>query len=177
MENKEWYDNLKQHIGNESKETIWENAKLIYEQCCDKKYLDSFSNQQEFAEYLGITKGRISQYRYAYEYYLLYKDRIDLRKYSVEQVYTFYRTIGSMLFDFLKWVNEEKKISCEKISLRNTKKLIEEYTNHTSDVNSNDLSNDIYIEQLTDKEKKIISFYRYGTDEQRKLIDAILMRE
>ena len=89
MENKEVYKILKQHIGNESKETIWDNAKLIYEQCCDKKYLDTFSNQQEFAEYLGITKGRISQYRYAYEYYLLYKDKIDLRKYSVAQVYTF----------------------------------------------------------------------------------------
>ena len=176
MENKELYKELKQHIGNESKETIWNNAKEIYEQCCDKKYLDVFSNQQEFAEYLGITKGRISQYRYAYEYYLLYKDKVDLRKYSVEQVYTFHRTIGSMLFDFLKWLKEEKKISCDEISLKKTKKLIAEYSNRTSDVNRNVFSNDIYINQLTDKEKQIISFYRYGTDEQRELIDAIIMR-
>lgn len=176
MENKGLYENLRQHIGNESKETIWDNAKLIYEQCCDKKYLETFSNQQEFAEYLGITKGRISQYRYAYEYYLLYKDKIDLRKYSVEQVYTFYRNIGSMLFDFLKWLKEEKKISCDEISLKNTKKLIAEYSSRTSDVNRNVFSNDIYIDQLTDKEKQIISFYRFGTDEQRKLIDAIIMR-
>lgn len=59
--------------------------------------------------------------------------------------------------------------------MSDTKKLIAEYTNHTSGVNNNDFSNDVYIDQLTDKEKKIISFYRYGTDEQRKLIDAIIM--
>ena len=175
MENKEVYKILKQHIGNESKETIWNNAKLIYEQCREKKYLDTFSNQQEFAEYLGITKGRISQYRYAYEYYLLYKNRIDLTKFSVEQAYTFYRYLGSRLFEFLKWINEEKKISCEKISLKKTKRLIEEYSNCTSETNSNNVSDNINIDQLTEDEKKIIAFYRNGTDEQRKLIDAIIM--
>ena len=80
-----------------------------------------------------------------------------------------------MIFDFLKWVREEKNISCEKISLKNTKELIAEYTNHTRDESSNDFTGDIYIDKLTDEEKKIISVYRYGTDEQRKIIDAIIM--
>lgn len=37
MENKEVYKYLKQHIGNESKETIWDNAKVIYEQLTDQE--------------------------------------------------------------------------------------------------------------------------------------------
>ena len=149
---------------------LWEK----YEQCCTKKYLDTFSNQQEFAEYLGITKGRISQYRYAYEYYLLYKNNIDMTKFTVEQAYTFYRIVGSRLSEFLKWIEEEKKISCEKISLSKTKKLIDEYFKGKNDVNNSTLDN-IHINQLSEYEKKIIAFYRNGTDEQRKMIDTIIM--
>lgn len=100
MDNLSIYNELKKRVGCENKDTIWDNARLIYEQCYDKKYRNIFSNQQEFAEYLGITKGRVSQYKYAYEYFLLYQNRIDLRILSVEQVYTLYRTVGSMLFDF-----------------------------------------------------------------------------
>lgn len=37
MENKEVYKYLKQHIGNERKETIWDNAKVIYEQLTDQE--------------------------------------------------------------------------------------------------------------------------------------------
>lgn len=37
MENKEVYKYIKQHIGNESKETIWDNAKVIYEQLTDQE--------------------------------------------------------------------------------------------------------------------------------------------
>ena len=37
MENKEVYKYLKQHIGNESKETIWDNAKVIYDQLTDQE--------------------------------------------------------------------------------------------------------------------------------------------
>lgn len=138
-----------------------------------KKYLNSFANQQEFAEYLGITKGRISQYRYAYEYYLLYQSEIDLRNFSVEQVYTFHRTIGTMLLDFFKWV-EEKKISLERISLRDTKDIIEEYCNISKNVRSNNVSDNSCNVTLTEQEKKIIHFYRNGTDEQRALISEIM---
>ena len=108
MDNLSIYNELKKRVGCENKDTIWDNARLIYEQCYDKKYRNIFSNQQEFAEYLGITKGRVSQYKYAYEYFLLYQNRIDLRILSVEQVYTLYRTVGSMLFDFFNWVEKEK---------------------------------------------------------------------
>ena len=127
MDNLSIYNELKKRVGCENKDTIWDNARLIYEQCYDKKYRNIFSNQQEFAEYLGITKGRISQYKYAYEYFLLYQNRIDLRILSVEQVYTLYRTVGSMLFDFFNWVEKEKKKSLINIGLKETKRLIEEY--------------------------------------------------
>ena len=109
MDNLSIYNELKKRVGCENKDTIWDNARLIYEQCYDKKYRNIFSNQQEFAEYLGITKGRISQYKYAYEYFLLYQNRIDLRILSVEQVYTLYRTVGSMLFDFLTGLKKKKR--------------------------------------------------------------------
>lgn len=177
MDDKDIYENMRQHIGNEGKETIWENARLIYEQRCDKKYLSYFSNQQEFAEFLGISRGRISQYRYAYEYYLLYKSKIDLRKFTVEQAYLFYRYLGSLLFDFLKWAEEQKKISCEKASLRETKKLVEEYIDFKRGIEKDDLLNSICIEQLTEHEKKIIAFYRTGNEEQRRKIDLIIEKK
>ncbi len=170
MENIAIYEKLKACVGCETKQTIWDNAKLIYEQCKDKKYLKTFANQQEFANYLGITKGRISQYRYAYEYYLLYQDVIDLKVFSVEQVYAFHRTIGSMLFDFLQWVENEKKISWDSISVKNTYTIINEYHNHTKNVNNNCLRS----YELTEEEQKIIDFYRNGTNEQKALINAVL---
>lgn len=174
MDNKEILENIKQHIGIESKEAIWENARQIYEQCCGKKYLMYFSNQQEFAEFLGISRGRISQYRYAYEYYLSCKNEIDLKKYTVEQVYLFHRYLGALLFDFLEWTEKEKNVCCENEGLKKTKELVEEYINFKRGVKNDDSSNNISYDELTEHEKKIISFYRCGTDEQRKLIDTIL---
>lgn len=174
MGNIAFYDNLREFVGHESKDTIWRNAELIYEQCCDKRYLDDFSNQQEFAEYLGITKGRISQYRYAYEYCLLYQDKIDLRSFTVEQVYALYRNIGSRLFDFIQWVKIEKKIIWEEIRTTELNKLIKEYHDSAKKL-SNNFTENMYNVTLTEQERKIIDFYRKGTDEQKELINAIIL--
>ena len=160
MKNKNIYIQLKERVGRECKETIWDNAKAIYEQCYDKKYLKTFPNQQAFAEYLGITKGRISQYRYAYEYFLLYQSQIDLRYLSVEQVYTFHRYIGSSLLNFIRWVQNEKKLPLERISFNDTKKIINEYLNLTKNVSVDITSYNINDIILTEQEKKIIHFYR-----------------
>ena len=149
MDNLSIYNELKKRVGCENKDTIWDNARLIYEQCYDKKYRNIFSNQQEFAEYLGITKGRVSQYKYAYEYFLLYQNRIDLRILSVEQVYTLYRTVGSMLFDFFNWVEKEKKKSLINIGLKETKRLIEEYHNCIFNKNST-IMNKVYNYMLSE---------------------------
>ena len=46
-----------------------------------------------------------------------------------KQVYILYRTVGSMLFDFLNWVEKEKKKSLINIWLKDTNRLIEEYRN------------------------------------------------
>lgn len=170
MKNITAYEELRERLGCENKETIWENARLIYEQCYDKKYRKLFYNQQAFAEYLGVTKGRISQYRYAYEYYLQYQERIDLRHWTVEQVYYLYRYINSKIFIFFKWLQDEKGLSWEKISFKDTKKLIDEFCNHTV---GNEYDN-AYNITLTKYEEKIIQFYRNGTNEQRALIDAII---
>ena len=153
MDNLSIYNELKKRVGCENKDTIWDNARLIYEQCYDKKYRNIFSNQQEFAEYLGITKGRISQYKYAYEYFLLYQNRIDLRILSVEQVYTLYRTVGSMLFDFFNWVEKEKKKSLINIGLKETKRLIEEYHNCIFNKNST-IMNKVYNYMLSEQKEQ-----------------------
>lgn len=176
MDNLSIYNELKKRVGCENKDTIWDNAKLIYEQCYDRKYRNTFSNQQEFAEYLGITKGRISQYRYAYEYFLLYQSKIDLRILSVEQVYTLYRTVGLMLFDFLNWVEKEKKKSLIDIGLKDTNRLIEEYHNCTLNENST-IINNVYNYKLSEQEKRIIDFYRNGTNAQREYINKLIINE
>lgn len=173
MDNLSIYNELKKRVGCENRDAIWDNAKLIYEQCYDRKYRNTFANQQEFAKYLGITKGRISQYKYAYEYFLLYQNKIDLRIFSVEQVYTFHRTIGSMLFDFLNWVEKEKKKSLINIGLKETNKLIEEYNNYIFNQNNSTVNN-IYDYKLSEQEKKIIDFYRNGTNEQKEFINKII---
>ena len=176
MDNLSIYNELKKRVGCENKDTILDNARLIYEQCYDKKYRNIFSNQQEFAEYLGITKGRVSQYKYAYEYFLLYQNRIDLRILSVEQVYTLYRTVGSMLFDFFNWVEKEKKKSLINIGLKETKRLIEEYHNCIFNKNST-IMNKVYNYMLSEQEKRIIDFYRIGTNEQREYINKLINNE
>lgn len=179
MDNLHMYNELKKRVGCENRDTIWDNARLIYEQCYDKKYRNAFSNQQEFAEYLGVTKGRISQYRYAYEYFLTHQNKIDLRILSVEQVYTLYRTVGSMLFDFLYWVEKEKKKSLIDIGLKETKRIVEEYRNYSLNKNSIIVNNslaqhNIYNYKLSEQEKRIIDFYRNGTNEQRECINKVI---
>ena len=175
MKNEDFYEILKERIGRENKETIWENAKFIYDQCRNKKYLENFTNQQEFAEYLGITKGHISRYRYAYEYFLLYENKFDVRKFSVEQAYYLYRKIGTCLVEFDNWVKEEKNTSVENIGVSDTKKYVFEYLNQKNGmINETIAVNESSVEGLTDHEKEIIQFYRNGTDEQRDLIDAMI---
>lgn len=175
MEDKTFYEKLKERVGYESRETIWDNARMIYEQCQGKKYLSMFSTQQAFAEYLGITKGRISQYRYAYEYYLQYPNKIDLNSFSVEQVYTLYRHIGSSIFDFSQWIEMEKEVAWDKISLKELKKLVEEYNNPAKIATNSKVSDNSYSVELTEQENKIIQVYRNGTDKQKALINAIIL--
>ena len=176
MDNLSIYTELKKRVGYENRDTIWDNARLIYEQCYDKKYRGTFSTQQEFAEYLGITKGRISQYRYAYEYFLLYQSKLDLRILSVEQVYRLHRSIGSMLFDFQNWIEKEKKKSLINMGLKETNRLIEEYRNCTLNKNSTTINN-IYNYMLSEQEKRIVDFYRNGTNAQRECINKLINEE
>lgn len=46
MDNLSIYNELKKRVGCENMDAIWDNAKLIYEQCYDRKYRNTFANQQ-----------------------------------------------------------------------------------------------------------------------------------
>ena len=78
-----------------------------------------------------------------------------------------------MLFDFLNWVEKEKKKSLINIGLKETNKLIEEYNNYIFNQNNSTVNN-IYDYKLSEQEKKIIDFYRNGTNEQKEFINNII---
>lgn len=93
-----------------------------------------------------------------------------------KQVYILYRTVGSMLFDFLNWVEKEKKKSLINIGLKDTNRLIEEYRNCTLNENST-IINNVYNYKLSEQEKRIIDFYRNGTNVQREYINKLIINE
>lgn len=95
---------------------------------------------------------------------------------ACKQVYTLYRTVGSMLFDFLNWVEKEKKKSLINIGLKDTNRLIEEYRNCTLNENST-IINNVYNYKLSEQEKRIIDFYRNGTNVQREYINKLIINE
>ncbi len=59
-----------------------------------------------------------------------------------------------MLFDFLNWVEKEKKKSLINIGLKETNKLIEEYNNYIFNQNNSTVNN-IYDYKLSEQEKKL----------------------
>lgn len=81
-----------------------------------------------------------------------------------------------MLFDFLNWVEKEKKKSLINIGLKDTNRLIEEYRNCTLNENSININN-VYNYKLSEQEKRIIDFYRNGTNVQREYINKLIINE
>ena len=78
-----------------------------------------------------------------------------------------------MLFDFLNWVKKEKKKTLVNIGLKETNKLIEEYHNYIFNQNKF-TGNNTYNYKLSEQEKKIIDFYRNGTNEQKEFINKTI---
>ena len=81
-----------------------------------------------------------------------------------------------MLFDFLNWIEKEKKKSLINMGLKETNRLIEEYRNCTLNKNSTTINN-IYNYMLSEQEKRIVDFYRNGTNAQRECINKLINEE
>ena len=79
-----------------------------------------------------------------------------------------------MLFNFLNWVEKEKKKSLINMGLKDTNELIKEYHNCVLNKNST-IINNIYNYKLSEQEKRIIDFYRNGTNEQRECINKLII--
>ena len=62
------------------------------------------------------------------------------------------------------------------IWLKDTNRLIEEYRNCTLNENST-IINNVYNYKLSEQEKRIIDFYRNGTNVQREYINKLIINE
>lgn len=86
-------------VGNTS---TWMQAKAYFDIVTDELYEDDFANLGDFATYMGVSKGLISQYTKAWEYYENNTGLFEFDKLSVGRTYIL-STLKEKAVEFRDW--------------------------------------------------------------------------
>lgn len=82
--------------------STWVQAKAYFDIVSDELYDDDFENLADFASYMGVSKGLISQYTKAWEYYDTNTGLFEFDRLSVGKTYIL-STLKEKAVDFKDW--------------------------------------------------------------------------
>ena len=82
--------------------STWVQAKAYFDIVSDELYDDDFENLADFASYMGVSKGLISQYTKAWEYYDTNTGLFEFDKLTVGKTYIL-STLKDKAVEFKNW--------------------------------------------------------------------------
>ena len=88
--------------------STWVQAKAYFDIVSDELYDDDFENLADFASYMGVSKGLISQYTKAWEYYDNNTGLFEFDKLSVGKTYIL-STLKEKAVEFRNWCNSNNR--------------------------------------------------------------------
>lgn len=140
-------------VGNTS---TWMQAKAYFDIVTDELYEDDFANLGDFATYMGVSKGLISQYTKAWEYYENNTGLFEFDKLSVGRTYIL-STLKEKAVEFRDWCISNNR-DLYSMSDAGLKKTIKEWKEENEAVDVDATEETEAVEQGTevDEQEEII---------------------
>lgn len=159
-ERKQYYLNLVADIKNanfESTKGIWDKAYTLRDIVRKQKFRKDFSSQNEFARWLNLSSGMLSQYVCAVDFDILHQ--FDKTIFSVAKVYEL-STLGNEYFDFLEYA-EDNNIDIKNISTKELRLHVRKFKGlHGKSFEENPIVKIEYLEEHFEIPYSILKNYK-----------------